>query len=89
MIEEHILITEEVLQFAKRMQHELSANAQKGDWRLVTTAQWDAEIDHHVAKLRAAIRLIDIQEYAADLANIAMGYAYAAQQEFSPQKEQQ
>ena len=65
-------------EFAKLMQQELCVNASKGDFFAWAESQPDnleSEIDHHLVKLKLALRQKDrlaIREYAADLGNYAM-----------------
>lgn len=65
-------------EFTSRMRSELDANAHKGDWTKwrPTREEAVADLEHHVAKLKAVIIGNGFwqpgQEYAADVANIAM-----------------
>ena len=63
-------------EFTERMKSEMEANAHKGEW-----VHWRnqndilREIEHHLYKLAQAIRecgKLDIREFSADVANIAM-----------------
>lgn len=65
-------------EFVMKMRKELDSNAYKGDWREWQPTRESAmdDLEHHVAKLRAAIFRNGFwhpgQEYAADVANIAL-----------------
>jgi hypothetical protein len=63
--------------FIARMDSELEANQHKGDWSAWHPDRFQAtsELHHHTRKLIAAIYCeadYNVQECAADLANIAM-----------------
>jgi hypothetical protein len=68
-------------EFALLMENELNANEErKGKWEEwhPTVAQAADELDHHQAKLYAALDnrdAIHVLEFAADVANIAMKIA--------------
>lgn len=67
-----------LLPFLTLMRKELHANSGKGDrvgWKAMTTDEALLEVYYHLAKLQKAVRDDDgarIQEYSADVANMAM-----------------
>ena len=63
--------------FVDRMELELIANMDKGDWRTWSPDDADmlGELNHHVVKLARALGRVErekVGEFAADVANIAM-----------------
>lgn len=63
--------------FIERMESELKANSDKGDWSQWKPDPFDAmgELYHHIFKLEKALaqdNKVEISEFSADIANIAM-----------------
>lgn len=72
---------EELVTFTNAMQHELEANAHKGDWRDVTSAEVVHEVLYHAVKLALALAAGHkraVLEYSADVANSALIAAHSS-----------